>query len=490
MSSDPSGEFHRIRRLPPYVFAEVNTAKAKARGAGEDIIDLGMGNPDSPTPPHIVAKLVETVQDPRAHRYSVSKGIPGLRRALAAYYERRFDVGLNPETEVVATLGSKEGLANLASAITSPGDTILVPNPSYPIHQFGFIIAGAAVRSIPATPDEDMLRALDRAVRHSVPKPTALIVNFPSNPTAYLADLDFYKEIVAFARKHEIWVMSDLAYAEIYFGDKVPPSILQVPGAKDIAVEFTSLSKTYSMPGWRMGFAAGNQRLINALTRMKSYLDYGAFTPIQVAAAAALNGPQDCVAADPQPVSRAPRRADQGTGVGRVGDAEPGGLDVRLGAGAAALRLARQRRVLQAAAGAGQGRGRARPRLRRARRGLRPHRPGGEYPPAAPGDPQHPRLPAGRVQCRRTDACPKRPRHDPAALRRARRARHRRRRRAEDVAGQCRYRRRPRRAADRGDRGLGARPLQGSRISRSPACTGTTTPWRWRPIPGSTSSWN
>ena len=295
MSTDPSGEFHRIRRLPPYVFAEVNTAKARARGAGEDIIDLGMGNPDSPTPGHIVAKLIETVQDPRSHRYSVSKGIPGLRRALASYYQRRFDVGLNPETEVVATLGSKEGLANLASAITSPGDTILVPNPSYPIHQFGFIIAGAAVRSIPATPDENMLRALDRAVRHSVPKPTALIVNFPSNPTAYLADLEFYTEIVRFARKHEIWVMSDLAYAEIYFADKPPPSILQVPGAKDIAVEFTSLSKTYSMPGWRIGFAAGNPRLINALTRMKSYLDYGAFTPIQVAAATALTGPQACV---------------------------------------------------------------------------------------------------------------------------------------------------------------------------------------------------
>jgi alanine-synthesizing transaminase len=288
-------EFHRIRRLPPYVFAEVNTAKAKARVAGEDIIDLGMGNPDSPTPPHIVAKLVEAVQDPRTHRYSVSKGIPGLRRALAGYYQRRFDVALDPETEVIATLGSKEGLANLASAITSPGDTILVPNPSYPIHQFGFIIAGAAVRSVPATPDEEMLRALDRAVRHSVPKPTALIVNFPSNPTTYLADLDFYREIVAFARRHEIWIMSDLAYAEIYFGDKAPPSLLQVPGAKEIAVEFTSLSKTYSMPGWRMGFAAGNARLINALTRMKSYLDYGAFTPIQVAAAAALNGPQDCV---------------------------------------------------------------------------------------------------------------------------------------------------------------------------------------------------
>jgi alanine-synthesizing transaminase len=291
-----SDEFHRIRRLPPYVFAEVNQAKAVARGAGEDIIDLGMGNPDSPTPPHIVAKLIETVADPRSHRYSTSKGIPGLRRALAGYYQRRFGVDLNPDTEVIATLGSKEGLANLASAITSPGDTILVPNPSYPIHQFGFVIAGASVRSVPATPNEEMLRALDRAVRHSVPKPTALIVNFPSNPTAYLADLDFYREIVAFARRHEIWILSDLAYAEIYFGDTPPPSLLQVPGAKDIAVEFTSLSKTYSMPGWRMGFAAGNPRLINALTRMKSYLDYGAFTPIQVAAVAALNGPQDCVA--------------------------------------------------------------------------------------------------------------------------------------------------------------------------------------------------
>jgi alanine-synthesizing transaminase len=289
-------EFHRIRRLPPYVFAEVNQAKARARAAGEDIIDLGMGNPDGPTPPHIVAKLVEAVQDPRTHRYSTSKGIPGLRRALAGYYQRRFGVSLDPETEVIVTLGSKEGLANLAAAITSPGDTILVPNPSYPIHQFGFIIAGASVRSVPATPDEEMLRALDRAVRHSVPKPTALIVNYPSNPTAMVADLDFYREIVAFARRHEIFVLSDLAYAEIYFGDRIPPSILEVPGAKDIAVEFTSLSKTYSMPGWRMGFAAGNARLISALARMKSYLDYGAFTPIQVAATAALNGPQDCVA--------------------------------------------------------------------------------------------------------------------------------------------------------------------------------------------------
>jgi len=291
-----SDEFHRIRRLPPYVFAEVNQAKAAARAAREDIIDLGMGNPDSATPPHIVAKLVETVQDPRSHRYSTSKGIPGLRRALAGYYDRRFGVKLDPESEVIATLGSKEGLANLAAAITSPGDTILVPNPSYPIHQFGFIIAGASVRSIPATPDDEMLKAIDRAVRHSVPKPTALIVNFPSNPTAYMATLEFYRDLVALARKNDLFIISDLAYAEIYFDGKPPPSVLQVPGAKDITVEFTSMSKTYSMPGWRMGFAAGNKRLISALARMKSYLDYGAFTPIQVASAAALSGPQDCVA--------------------------------------------------------------------------------------------------------------------------------------------------------------------------------------------------
>jgi len=289
-------DFHRIRRLPPYVFAEVNAAKAHARAAAEDIVDLGMGNPDSPTPPHIVAKMIEAVQDPRTHRYSTSKGIPGLRRALAGYYDRRFGVKLDPETEVVATLGSKEGLANLAQAISSPGDTILVPNPSYPIHQFGFIIAGASVRSIPYTPDDAMLEAIDRAVRHSVPAPTALIVNFPSNPTALVASIEFYRELVALCRKHDLFILSDLAYAELYFGDTPPPSVLEVDGAKDITVEFTSMSKTYNMPGWRMGFAAGNPRLIAALARVKSYLDYGAFTPIQVAATAALNGPQDCIA--------------------------------------------------------------------------------------------------------------------------------------------------------------------------------------------------
>lgn len=288
-------DFHRIKRLPPYVFAEVNAMKARARAAGEDIIDFGMGNPDQPPARHIIDKLVEVAHNPRVHRYSASKGIPGLRKALVAYYERRFNVTLDPESEAVVTLGSKEGLANLASAITSPGDIILVPNPSYPIHPYGFIIAGGSVRHIPVTPDENFLPALDRAVRHSVPKPVALVLNFPSNPTALLTDLDFYTEVVAFCRAQGIYILSDLAYAEIYFDVPPPPSILEVPGARDVAVEFTSMSKTYSMPGWRIGFAVGNKRLIAALTRIKSYLDYGAFTPIQVAATAALNGPQDCV---------------------------------------------------------------------------------------------------------------------------------------------------------------------------------------------------
>jgi alanine-synthesizing transaminase len=289
-------DFHRTRRLPPYVFAVVNKLKAEARAAGRDIIDFGMGNPDQPPPRHVSDKLIETLNDPRAHRYSNSRGIPGLRKALAAYYARRFDVAIDPEREAIVTLGSKEGLANLAQAITSPGDVILAPNPSYPIHAFGFIIAGAAIRSIPFQPGPDFLTAMDRAVRHSVPKPLAVIVNYPSNPTAEVAGLDFYREVVEFCRRHEIFIISDIAYAEVYFDGNPPPSILQVPGAKEIAVEFSSLSKTYSMPGWRIGFCVGNERLIGALTRVKSYLDYGAFTPIQVAATAALNGPQDCVA--------------------------------------------------------------------------------------------------------------------------------------------------------------------------------------------------
>jgi alanine-synthesizing transaminase len=288
-------DFYRIRRLPPYVFAEVNAMKAAARARGEDIIDLGMGNPDGAPPQHVIDKLAEVARDPRAHRYSASKGIVGLRRAQAAYYARRFGVDLDPDSEVIVTLGSKEGLANLAQAITAPGDVVLAPNPSYPIHQFGFIIAGAAIRSIPAAPGPEFFTRLDLAMRYTVPKPTVLVIGYPSNPTAYIADLPFYEQVVAFAREHKLWVISDLAYAEIYFGDTPTPSILQIPDAKEVAVEFTSMSKTYSMAGWRIGFAVGNRTLINALARVKSYLDYGAFTPIQAAATAALNGPQDII---------------------------------------------------------------------------------------------------------------------------------------------------------------------------------------------------
>ncbi len=289
-------DFHRIKRLPPYVFEQVNKIKAAERAKGVDIIDLGMGNPDLPAPKHVLEKLIETVGKPRTDRYSSSKGIAGLRRAQANYYERRFGVKLNPDTQVVATLGSKEGFANMAQAITGPGDVVLVPNPSYPIHAFGFLMAGGVIRSVPAEPTPDFFPAAERAIMHSVPKPIALVVCYPSNPTAYVASLDFYRDLVAFAKKHDIILLSDLAYAEVYFDDaNPPPSMLQVPGAVDVTVEFTSMSKTFSMAGWRMGFAVGNERLLAALTRVKSYLDYGAYTPIQVAAAAALNGPDDCI---------------------------------------------------------------------------------------------------------------------------------------------------------------------------------------------------
>jgi alanine-synthesizing transaminase len=288
-------DFHSTRRLPPYVFEQVNKLKAKARAAGADIVDLGMGNPDLPAPKHVLDKLVETIGKPRTDRYSASKGIPGLRRAQAGYYARRFGVKLDPERQVVATLGSKEGFANMAQAITAPGDVVLVPNPSYPIHAFGFLMAGGVVRSVPAEPTPDYFSALERSIQHSIPKPIAVVVCYPSNPTAMVASLDFYKDLVIFAKKHEIFVLSDLAYGEVYFDNDPPPSILQAPGAFDVAVEFTSMSKTFSMAGWRMGFAVGNERLLAALARVKSYLDYGAYTPIQVAAAAALNGPTECI---------------------------------------------------------------------------------------------------------------------------------------------------------------------------------------------------
>ena len=288
-------EFHRIRRLPPYVFEEVNRIKARLRGQGVDIIDFGMGNPDMPTPKHIVDKLIETARDPKAGRYSASKGIVGLRRAMAGYYGRRFGVKLNPDTEVIATLGSKEGFANLAQALTAPGDVIVCPNPAYPIHAYGFIMAGGVIRHVPALSPQDYLSGVSRAVKHSAPPPTVLILSYPSNPTAQCVDLEFYKDAIALAKKHDMLVISDIAYSEIYFDDNPPPSVLQVEGAKDIAVEVNSLSKTYAMAGWRVGMVVGNERICAALARVKSYLDYGAYTPIQVAAATALNGPQDCV---------------------------------------------------------------------------------------------------------------------------------------------------------------------------------------------------
>jgi alanine-synthesizing transaminase len=288
-------EFPRIKRLPPYVFNIVNELKAQARARGEDIIDFGMGNPDQPTPQHIVDKLVEAAQRRDTHRYSMSRGIPRLRRAIARWYKTKYDVELDPEREAIVTIGSKEGLAHLALATMGPGDAVLVPSPAYPIHPYGCVIAGADIRHVPLVPGVDFFEELEKAIRECWPKPKMLIISFPANPTTQCVELEFFQKVVDIAREHQIWVIHDIAYAEITFDGYRAPSILQVPGAKDIAVEFYSLSKTYNMPGWRVGFCCGNPTLIAALARMKSYLDYGMFTPIQVAAIAALEGPQDCV---------------------------------------------------------------------------------------------------------------------------------------------------------------------------------------------------
>ena len=289
-------DFPRIERLPPYVFNIVNELKAAARARGEDIIDFGMGNPDQPTPPHIVAKLVEAAQRPDTHRYSMSKGIPRLRRAICQWYSRRFAVELDPDSEAIVTIGSKEGLAHLALATVGPGDAVLVPNPAYPIHPYGFVIAGADIRHVPLVPGIDFFAELKKAITDSWPRPKMLVLNFPGNPTTQCVDLDFFSQVVEVAREHNIWVVHDIAYADIVFDGYEAPSILQVPGAKEIAVEFYSLSKSYNMPGWRVGFMCGNAELVAALAKMKSYLDYGTFTPIQVASITALEGPQDCVA--------------------------------------------------------------------------------------------------------------------------------------------------------------------------------------------------
>lgn len=291
-----NNDFPRIKRLPPYVFNIVAELKAKARARGEDIIDFGMGNPDMPTPKHIVDKLVEVAQREDTHRYSVSKGIPRLRRAICNWYKQRFNVDLDPETEAIVTIGSKEGLAHLAMATLSHGDAVLVPNPAYPIHPYGCVIAGADIRHVPMQgTNEEFFVELEKAIKDTWPKPKMLILNFPGNPTARCVELDFFEKVVEIAKEHQIWVVHDIAYAEIAFDGYEAPSIMQVPGAKDVAVEFYTLSKTYNMPGWRVGFMVGNRELVSALARMKSYLDYGTFTPIQVAAIAALEGSQECV---------------------------------------------------------------------------------------------------------------------------------------------------------------------------------------------------
>ena len=364
-------DFYRIKRLPPYVFEQVNRLKARARAGGADIIDLGMGNPDLPAPKHVIDKLVETAGKPRTDRYSASKGIAGLRRAQAGYYARRFGVTLDPESQVVATLGSKEGFANMAQAITAPGDVVLVPNPSYPIHAFGFLMAGGVIRSVPSAPTPDYFVALERAIIHSIPKPIAVVVCYPSNPTAEVASLDFYKDLVAFAKKHEIFVLSDLAYAEVYFDDNPPPSMLQVPGAMDVTVEFTSMSKTFSMAGWRIGFAVGNERLLSALARVKSYLDYGAFTPVQVAAVAALNGLRRLRQGDARDLQAAARRDGRELRAGGLADPGAARFDVRLGAGARALPQHLDAGIFEAADRKGRRRRRARRGLWRTWRGVR-----------------------------------------------------------------------------------------------------------------------
>lgn len=288
-------DFPRIKRLPAYVFAVTNELKAKARSRGEDIIDFGMGNPDQPTPDHIVEKLVEAARRKDTHRYSMSRGIPRLRKAIADWYQRRYEVEIDPETEAIVTIGSKEGLANLAQAVVGAGDTILVPNPAYPIHPYGFVIAGADIQHVPCGPDENFLEELQRSIKNTFPKPKMMVLNYPSNPTSECVELDFFEEVIKIAKEHEIWVVQDLAYADIVFDGYKAPSILQVPGAKDIAVESFSLSKSYNMPGWRVGFMVGNPKLIGALAKIKSYLDYGTFTPIQVAAIEALESDQKYV---------------------------------------------------------------------------------------------------------------------------------------------------------------------------------------------------
>jgi alanine-synthesizing transaminase len=414
----PESKFRRIERLPPYVFNIVNELKAAARARGEDIIDFGMGNPDQPTPQHIVDKLCEAAERRDTHRYSVSRGIPRLRRAIARWYQDRYGVELDPDTEAIVTIGSKEGLAHLALATMGAGDTVLVPNPAYPIHPYGFIIAGADVRHVRMTPDVDFFEELQRSILDSWPRPKMLVLNFPGNPTTECVDLAFFEKVVEIAREHGIWVVHDLAYADIVFDGYRAPSILQVAGAKEIAVEFFSMSKSYNMPGWRIGFMCGCPTLIAALARIKSYLDYGTFTPIQVAAIHALESSQQCVA----DIRAMYQRRRDCLCDGLAGRA-PEGDDVRLGADPAALPRCLPRakgrrrdrfdvaRALQAAPAEGEGRGRAGYRLRRVRRrscALQSDRERAAYAPGGAGHQADvPRGRAGRYA--RVPACVRAP---------------------------------------------------------------------------------
>ncbi len=388
-ASQGKRRFARIKRLPPYVFNITGELKAAARRRGEDIIDVSMGNPDQPTPKHILDKLVETAQRGDTHGYSVSKGIPRLRRAITNWYHDRYGVELDPDTEAIATIGSKEGIAHLALATLDRGDIVLVPNPSYPIHIYGPVIAGADIRHVAMVPGRDFFEELEKAIKDSYPKPKMLIIGFPSNPTAQCVELPFFERVVKLAREHDIFVVHDLAYADIVFDGWKAPSIMQVPGAKDVAVEFFTLSKSYNMAGWRVGFMVGNRELVSALARMKSYHDYGTFTPIQVASIVALEGPQDCVETIRATYQKRRDVLAAGSPRHRLDGRDPEGVHVHLGADPRTLSRDGLPRIREEAAGRGQGGRVARHRLRRVRRRPRPLRAHRERGPVAPGHPRH-----------------------------------------------------------------------------------------------------
>ena len=397
MSDSIHHHFDKLNRLPPYILAEVIDLMKSARRAGEDIIDLGMGNPDLPTPPHVVEKIVEAARNPRNHRYSASKGIPNLRAAACEWYQRNHGVELDPDHEAIAVIGAKEGLSHFVLMTIGPGDVVLCPDPAYPIHQYSVIIAGGDLRNVPLSPDTDFIANLEQEISRTWPKPKMLILSFPHNPTTCVVDRAFFERIVDFAKQHDLMILHDFAYAEVCFDGYKPPSILEVPGARDVAIEFLSLSKSHSMAGWRVGFAAGNREMIHALGRIKSYLDYGMPQAIQIGAIVALRGPQDVVTENPGDLSRASRHPDRRARRARgrlLEDREAPRNDVRVGPDSRAVPRPRVDGVLETLDSRGQGRGVPRPGIRTARRGLRAIRAGGEQAPDSPGGARNPPLPA------------------------------------------------------------------------------------------------